>query len=196
MIYLPDPIFNPEILSDAELNSKTKLSRRSTIGKYFVNTGAYYDFDNLPFQTRLTVAKNLYLIAEAEKAMSTPYGPFQDFRLVVSEGIYQPESNETLSKGSINFLRNLGRCIVYEVYNNKGKLDVENTYEVADYLKHNTRFDKLILDYDDYGDELHACIILQMPQIKSGFNVTFRQEIQTQYNNTIQTNGEFVETIR
>ena len=193
MIYLPDPLYNPDFVADANLNSKTNLSKKNTIGKYFVNTGAPFDYDNLSYSRRLEIAKNLLLISDAEKAMTTIYSPFTNLRLVASEGIYQPESNETLSQGSINFLRNKGRCIVYEVFNNNGVIDVDNTFEVADYLKNNIRFDKLILDYDDYGPNLHSCIIIQTPQIKNDWEVVFRQNIQTQYNNTIQTNGEFVE---
>lgn len=196
MIYLPDPLYNPELVSDENLNSKTKLSKGVTVGKFFVNTGSFFDYDNMTYAKRLEIAKNLYLQAEAMKVMNLSYGPFKDYRLVVSEGLYQPDESlgETLSEGSINFLRNKGRAIVYELYDKDGNIDIDNTFEFAVYAKDNLRFSKLILDYDKYESTLHACIILVMPQIKDGYEMTFSQEIQTQFNNTIQTTGEFVET--
>lgn len=194
MIYLPDPQYNPDFVLDENLNSKTKLSKRVTIGKFFVNTGSFFDYDNKSYADRLEIAKNLYLQAEAMKIMNITYGPFRDYRLVVSEGLYQPDVNETLSEGSVNFLRNKGRAIVYELYDKNGNIDVDNTFEFAVYAKDNLRFNKLILDYDKYeNNKLHAGIILTMPQIKTGWEMTFTQNIQTQFNNTIQSTGEFVE---
>lgn len=193
MIYLPDPLYNPDFVTDENLNSKTKLSKRVTIGKFFVNTGSNFDYDNLTYAKRLEIAKNLYLQAETLKINSISYGPFKDHRLIVSEGLYQPEENETLSIGSVNFLRNTGRAIVYELYDKEGNIDIDNTFEFAVYAKDNLRFNKLILDYDKFENSLHACIILTMPQIKEGWNMTFSQQIQTQFNNTVQSTGEFVE---
>ena len=192
MIYLPDPYYNPDFVPDASLNTKTHLSKRSSIGKYFINTGKNYDYDNLQYSERLSIAKNLYLFAEFEKVINTSYGPYKDIRLVVSEGLYQPEANEVLSTGSINFLRNKGRAIVYEVMTTEGIVN-EITFEVANYIKDNARFDRLILDYDLFEGTLHSGLIVTMPVINDGFEVKFRQEIQTQFNNVFQTNGEFVE---
>ena len=62
-----------------------------------------------------------------------------------------------------------------------------------DYLN----FDRLILDYDNYNpdESLHACIILIMPQIVAPWTVTYKNEVETRFNNTSQTTNELLEVV-
>ena len=70
MIILADPVYNPDLQS--EINSATKLAPGITIAKFL---GAYGD--RTPFNhvvskgSRLQIARNLYLQAEAMRIIST-----------------------------------------------------------------------------------------------------------------------------
>ena len=86
MIYLPDPQYNPNFIKDKELTTKTLLQKGITIGKFLKNTGSHFDFDNILYATRLTIARNLYLQGEFMRVAQRN----TKFRLVVSEGLYKP----------------------------------------------------------------------------------------------------------
>ena len=57
------------------------------------------------------------------------------------------------------------------------------------------QFQKLILDYDTYNPDksLNAHIILVMPEIVSPWNVTFTNEVETRFNNMVQSTDELIE---
>lgn len=193
MIYLPDPTYNPQFRTI--INENTLLDKSSSIGRFLVNTGEFYDFESKSLTDKQEIARNLILQVNAVNIINLRYDgfPFRDYRLVVSEGLYKPSANETLSEGSVNSLRTKGRAIVYELYDSEGNLNIEKTFELVNFMKNACRFDKLILDYDTYESSLHASIIITTPQVSINWKATFKQEIHTQYNNVIQTTGEFVE---
>lgn len=190
MIYLPDPQYNPLFVSDKELTTKTLLQKGITIGKFLKNTGSHFDYDNLLYSRRLLIAKNLYLQGEFMR-VAQKYG---QFRIVVSEGLYKPADRERVTSGGINDLRQTGRAIVYELYDEHGNLAVEPTFDVVNYLRTASRYDKLILAYDTFtGNSLHASIIAVMPSISGSWNVKFKYDLETQYNNKKQSSNEIVE---
>ena len=188
MIYLPDPQYNPLFVSDKELTTKTLLQKGITIGKFLKNTGSNFDYDNLLYSRRLLIAKNLYLQGEFMR-VAQKYG---QFRMVVSEGLYKPADKE--SPSGINNLRQTGKAIVYELYDEHGNLAVNSTFDMVNYLRTSARYDKLILAYDTFtGSTLHASIIAIMPSISDSWNVNFGYNLETHYNNKKQSSNEIIE---
>ena len=190
MIYLPDPQYNPNFIKDKELTTKTLLQKGITIGKFLKNTGSHFDFDNMLYAARLTIARNLYLQGEFMRVAQRN----TKFRLVVSEGLYKPAEKENVTSGGINDLRQTGRAIVYELYNDDGNLAVDSTFDIVNYLRIASRYEKLILAYDTFtGSDLHASIIAIMPSVPSTFSVNFKYDLETQLNNKKQSNNEIIE---
>jgi len=189
MKYLPDPKYNP--IYAKELNTQTVLQKGITIGNFLVNTGLPIDYDNIVSYTRkLTIAKNLYLQGEFLR-VARKYGKF---RVIVSEGLYKPAPRETVTSGGINDYRQTGKAIVYEIYDQYGDLAVDSTFDMVNYLRTSTRYDKLILAYDTFtGNSLHASIIAVMPTISDSWDVTFKYNLETQFNNRIQSSNEIIE---
>lgn len=188
MIYLPDPQYNPNFIKDKELTTKTSLQKGITIGKFLKNTGSNFDFDNKTYSDRLKIARNLYLQGEFMR-VADKYG---QFKMVVSEGLYKPADRETPS--GINDYRQTGKAIVYELYDEYGNLATESTFDVVNYLRTSSRYDKLILAYDTFtGTKLHASIVAVMPTVSSSWSVNFSYNLETQFNNKVQSTNELVE---
>jgi len=190
MIYLPDPQYNPNFIDDKELTTKTLLQKSITIGKFLKNTGSHFDFDNMLYKARLTIARNLYLQGEFMKVAQRN----TKFRLVVAEGLYKPAEKETVTSSGINDLRQTGLAIVYELYDEHGNLAVNSTFDIVNYLRTSSRYDKLILAYDTFtGDSLHASIVAVMPSVPSTFSMNFKYDLETQFNNKKQSTNEIIE---
>lgn len=190
MIYLPDPNFNPNFVKDKELTTETLLQRGITISKFIKNTGSHFDYDNLSYATRLTIARNLYLQGEFIRVAQKR----GKYRIVVSEGLYKPAEKETVTSGGINDLRQTGRAIVYELYDQYGNLAVDSTFDMVNYLRTGSRYEKLILAYDNFtSNRLHSSIIAVMPSVPSTFKMNFKYDLETQFNNKIQSTNEIVE---
>ena len=87
--------------------------------------------------------------------------------------------------------------IYYQVIGQDGLIDFEKTFEVAEYWKDFVQFEKIILDYDEYNtdESLTASIGLLMPSIPEDFDVQFKKEVETQFNNHIQSKGELIEIL-
>lgn len=189
MIYLPDPQYNP--VHAKELNTNTLLQKGTSISKFIKNTGKFYDYNKKPYNVRLQVAKHLYLQSEFLKVAQN-----DKFRLVVSEGLYEKESGESVTSNSITSYRTTGKAIVYELYDQYGNLAVESTFDLVNYLRIASRYEKLILSYDTFtGNSLHASIIAIMPTLSanSSWNITFKYDLETQYNNIKQSSNEIIE---
>ena len=188
-----DPTFQDRI------TPRTKLAQNVTLSKFL---GSYNDpvvFNNLSSEDdRLLLAKQYYLHAEVMKTINSPNGSeeFQNHRLIVSEGYYRPAPNETLDvTDGINHLKTKGRAVVYELIGQDGLVDLDKTFDLAVYWKQNIQYEKMILNYDtfDPNGSLHADIILVMPRVISPWKVTYENEIETRYNNAVQTTGELLE---
>ena len=192
MIILVDPVYNPE--KQGSITSATKLGPGITIAKFL---GAYGDrtpFNHVVTNTeRKRIARHLYLQAEAMRIINGNTKNFNDVRLIVSEGIYQmrePDVNdETMKKKSD------GRLVYYQVVDQEGKIDLERTYDVAEYWKDYVKFGKLYLDYDNYNPDgsLCASIGLEFPETPESFDINFAGDVETYYNNELMSKDELVE---
>ena len=191
MIILADPVYNPE--NQTTINSATKLGSGITIAKFL---GAYGDrtpFNHIEsLSTRKRIARNLYPHAEAMKMINeSPL--FEDIRLIISEGIFQPKN--FIWTGGVIDEKRFGRLVYYQVIDKEGNIDFEKTFDIAEYWKDYIEFDTLYLDYDSYNPDgsLTAQIGLKFPEIPSTFDVTMKNNIETWYNNNLMSKNELIE---
>ena len=124
-------------------------------------------------------------------------GQFRDHRLVVVEGLYEKGPTETLKGGSLNDLASDGRVVVYELVGNDGKIDRSTSFDLAVFWKDNFDYDKIILDYDTFDPDgsLNTQIIVVMPNVPDTYRVSFKKDIETRFNNNIQSVNELVELV-
>ena len=89
------------------------------------------------------------------------------------------------------------RLVYYQVIGNDGIVDLETTFDVAEYWKDYADYGEIRLDYDSYNPDgtLTAQIGIQMPTIGEDFNVNFVKQIKTFFNGNLQSDGELVEIL-
>ena len=118
---------------------------------------------------------------------------FNDVRLIVSEGIYREGPTETLAGDTSK--KNKGELVYYQVIDKNGTIDFEKSFDIAEYWKDYTNFDELRLDYDTYNPDgsLTVSIGVLMPTVDEGFNVNFKNDVKTFFNNSLQSADELVE---
>ena len=192
MIVLVDPVYNPN--NQGQITSATKLGPGITIAKFL---GAYGDktpFNHITTNTeRQKIARHLYLQAEAIRVINGNTVNFNDVRMVVSEGLYKlrevDEGNETMQKKAD------GRLVYYQVIDQEGKISLEKTFDVAEYLKDYIKFKALYLDYDNYNPDgsLTAQIGIEFPTTPESFDILFDGKVETYFNNHLQSKNELVE---
>lgn len=193
MIYIVDPIYNPNFQSS--ISSATKLGPGITCAKFLGAAGSRVQFEQLDVDRKL-VARQLYLQAEAIRAVhNNP--DFNDNRLIVAEGVYKPAINESVTSGSINDYKKTGRAIVYQLMNTAGDIDIEKSFDLAVYWKDYVDFDELILDYDTYdpSGKLSCQLILTMPVANETFDISFQRKIKTEMNGTLLSLNELIEVL-
>lgn len=196
---LPEPNFNP-VFQD-EITSRTRLAPGITMATFLGGSGDPVTLTHiLDDNVRLKLAKQYTLHARVLRAVNSynAVKEFKDFRLQVVEGLYRPEEGEELDvSDGLNFLMSRGRAVVYELINMKGEIAIEKTFDLAVYLKDTLNFEKLILDYDNYNPDgtLNAQIIVIMPEITPPWTVTYKNEVETRYNNFSQVTNELMEAL-
>lgn len=193
---LIDPIYNPQFQVD--INSNTKLASGITMAKFLGAYGDRTSFNHESFNfVRRQIARNLVLHAMAMKTITENPIHFNDVRLIVSEGVLDTTEPTYRFADDISLQKSKGELIYYQVIGQDGLIDFEKTFEVAEYWKDFVQFEKIILDYDEYNtdESLTASIGLLMPSIPEDFNVQFKKEVETQFNNHIQSKGELIEIL-
>ena len=202
---VPELKFKNNILGTVTTN--TLINHDTSIGR-FIGVDDHGKFDSLSNTDKVQLAKNYFVMSEMMKVVSnsnhTPT-EFETYSLDVVEGYYAPETygigppgklqEEKLTANSILDLRNKGRALVFELRDQKGKIDLEATFALAIAWSEVGYFDKLSLDYDSYdpSGELNAQLILEIPNITSFTDIRFKRNVQTLYNNTVQSNDALVE---
>jgi hypothetical protein len=53
----------------------------------------------------------------------------------------------------------------------------------------------MILDYDNYSPSgsINAQLIITVPEINESYSATFDRQIETRFNNAVQSNSDFIE---
>jgi len=191
MIYLADPLYNPEFSSS--ITSSTKLGPGVTLAKFLGSKGGRVQLEQLTVDKK-QLARNLYLHAEVIKR-SGESSLLETCRLIVSEGVYKPFQGEMVTPESYNDTRQTGRTIIYQVINRKGETDISKSFELAEYWKDYLQYDLLALDYDTYdpSGSLTTSIILTMPEVPSSFDIKFQRGVLTSYNGQLLSLNELVE---
>ena len=88
---LADPLYNPDRMS-APITGNTKLSKGSTMSKFFGAPGSKTSIDFVPvFKQRQDLARQYYLHAWLMEGISYAKD-FSNYRLQVTEGFYKPAS--------------------------------------------------------------------------------------------------------
>lgn len=190
MIILPDPLYNPNFQG---IGSGTKLGPGITIAKFIGAPGSRLQFNRLNVDTK-QMARNLYLHAEIMRSAISNEN-FRDHRLIVSEGVYVPSSFENLTTEDVNYYKQDGRAVVYQLIGKDGFPDHIKTFDLAVYWKDYVGYDKLILDYDTYNPSgtLSSQIVVIMPTVPESFDVTFKKEVETSFNQKLMSKNELVE---
>ena len=202
---VPELKFKNNILGS--VNTNTIINHDTSIGK-FIGADDHGKFNALRITDKIQIAKNYFIISELMKTIANSNHTPTDFdthTLEVVEGYYAPETygvgppgklkEEKLSDGGILDLRNKGRAIVFELRNQKGQIDLEKTFALALAWAEVGYFDNLTLDYDSYdpSGELNAQIIVDIPEITQFTNIKFKRQVQTLYNNNVQSTDALVE---
>jgi hypothetical protein len=194
--YIPDPAYNPEF--QEKITARTKLAPGITMAKFLAGYGDNANLNHIANDSeKLRLAKQYVLHAQAMLSVSKNDSEFEDFRLVVAEGLYRPAPGEELLDGSINDSLKKGYAVVYELLDDNGFNAVEKTFDLAVYWKDTLQFDKMILDYDTYdpNGKLNAQIILIMPKIFDPWRVTYSNTFETRFNNYVQATNELIEIL-
>lgn len=191
----PNPTYDPR--RKKFITERTKLARGINMAKFFGSHGDPITMDHMFTEDRFETAKYLYLHAQLMRSIMEDEGEFDEFRLVVSEGVYKPSETETIAAGSVNDYRTYGRAIVYELRNRKGEIALKQTFKLAAWWKDSQQYEKMILDYDTYNVDgsLNAQIIVIMPELQAGYKATYQNRLETRYNNYVQATGELIEIL-
>ncbi len=198
--FFVDAKYNP--LHQDFITSKTKLAPGISMATFLGGIGDPVTLTHiLEERDKFLLAKQYVLHAHAMKTVNDAgsNSEFKDYRLQVVEGLYRPAEGEDLDvSDGINFLMSKGRAVVYELIGLDGNIDLNKTFNLAVYWKDNLLYEKLILDYDNYNPDntLNAQIILVMPEIVPPWSVTYKNEIETRYNNVNQTTNELLEVLK
>ena len=194
MLYLADPLYNPDQYDPRTITSKLKLSKNISVSN-FLGYGASSLGHIGKAADRAQIARNLLLHADIMNIINSEKDLFPDIKMKVSEGLYEAGPNETL--GGDNILKADGRMVGYHVFNGNGQLDLERTFDVAVHIKDNARFKRLVLDYDPYNPDgsLTATILVELPHIPSSYDVVFDQKIESQFNGNLFSKKELVEVL-
>lgn len=191
----PNPTYDPR--RKKTITERTKLARGINMAKFFGSHGDPITMDHMFTEDRYETAKYLYLHAQLMRSIMEDEGEFDEFRLVVSEGVYKPSETETIAAGSVNDYRTYGRAIVYELRNRKGELALKQTFKLAAWWKDSQQYEKMILDYDTYNVDgsLNVQIIVIMPELQAGYKASYQNRLETRYNNYVQATGELIEIL-
>ena len=181
------------------ITSRTELAQGIVVGRFLGGCGDAVTFDHVIDNSQKTnIARNLLLNANANRAIMVDNDVYSEHRLVVAEGIYRKYVNEGMTTLGVNDLKSRGRCVVYELHDRTGNIDLKKTFDLASWWKDSLQFEKMILSYDTFnpqGGTLTAQIILIMPELGSDYKATFDNSIETRFNNFVQSTNEIIECL-
>ena len=189
-----DPQYDPRLY---DIDTTTELQKGVRIARFLGSYGDRANFDHVTTNAdRQEIAKHLVPHANLLREFMDDGDLFEDYRLSVVEGIYVPSSGETITTDGINDLKSQGRAVVYELYGLNGTSAHEKAFDLAIWWKDSLKFEKMILDYDTYDPDgaLNTQIIIIMPKFEAGgYTATYKNEIETRFNNVVQSTNELIE---
>lgn len=193
-IFTIDPAYNPE--RAGKITPGTKLAPGITVAKFLGGYGSPTNMNHITDNIdRLNIAKNYAIHASIMRRVMTNQTEFNNHRMIVAEGLYVPYEGETPTVNSITYLKQKGRAVVYELRGAAGLISHQKTFDLAKYLKDNAEFEKITLAYDTFNpdESLTTQLIITTPTITNGWEVRYKNEIETTFNENVTTTGEFTE---
>jgi hypothetical protein len=201
---LTDYNFNPEyIIGDSvNVSRSTQLATGIYLSTFTGGIGQVGRLSTIPIENRAQYARNLQPNAELlRRIRSNRDSDFKNHRLIVVEGLYNPEQAELNAAGwdtSINRYRSEGRAVVYELHDFTGKIDAAKTFDLAVYLKTVTSYEKLILDYDTYDPDgsLNCQLIFVTPRLNENYEVTdgnWFKAVETRFNGRVTSSSDLID---
>ena len=194
---VPEASYNPNNIKDIKMG--TLLSPGIPVAKFFPNSETMNDMSQVE---RHRMARNLVATVKLLKLVKIPKF-MEGFNIKIVEGVQKLGTTDVSAPSdSITKLSATGRVVGFEVRNSRsGDLSPGVTFDLAAYLKDNAEYDKLIMSYDTYEiDELssgekilYASIIVVMPEIPQNYKITFKQELETHFNNEVQSTKDLIE---
>jgi len=191
--FVPEKQFNP--MNKDKISAGTKLARGVTLGRFTGAIGSRHTLNRYSHAERQQIARNFYLQAPLMVGFENNEDKFDNYSLVVTEGLYSPETTETLTRDGIKDKATKGQVVVYEVIDQEGNMSPEKTFEVAQYWKDNFLFDELILSYDTVDPKMgyNAQIIVVMPEVGTDYNPRFDFKVKTEFNFNLLVNDGLAE---
>jgi len=199
---LPDSRFNPMALDPKKgvfaINLKTLLGTGIPLSTFCIGTTLGH---LATLEERQTLARHLLLQAEVIKYKKLS-DQFKDYQLVVAEGVYKKGASETLTPGSVPFLAQTGRAIVYEMYDERNISSSEVLFNFATRLATNLfAYDKITLGYDTLDPNpsagMNGQITVIMPEVDKDYNIIGAalplKKLETRYNNQVMSNTDLVQ---
>ena len=194
MIFLPNPKYDPNNTRGEEITPRLRLGKGITISAFLGHGASGLGHIKTP-EERSQLARNLYLHAELMNHVNDNPYKFQNVRVTVSEGIYEPGPTETLAGDAL--LKSTGRAVVYQVVDKRGRIDHGSTFDVAKYWKDNTFYERIVLDYDRFNPDgsLTSQILVEFTDIPENYDIDYGLNIETQYNGKLLSKNEFIEVL-
>lgn len=194
---VPEAQYNPNNIKNIRMG--TLLAPGMPLSKFFPNSETMNDIDQTE---RHRIARNLVASIKLLKIAKSP-AFMKGFNIKIVEGVQKlGATDNSAPANSITKLSSIGRVVGFEVRNSKsGDISPDITFDLAAYLKDNAEFDKLVLSYDTYEvDELssgekilYSCIIVVMPEIPQNYKILFKQDIETHFNDEVQSTKDLIE---
>ena len=198
MIIVPDQNFNPNFVDT--IDSGTKLAPGVSISKFLGTKGDPCSLSTIDKykddqDARKQLARNLYLHAELFRSINGNVDFFKDIRLVVVEGVYRGGPTETVA--GENKDKQDGKLVVYRCIDENGEIDFERTFDLAEYWKDYTQYDKILLEYDKWepSGKLNAQVAVLVPEVPESFDVSFGKQIETRFNGQLLSKNELLEVL-
>lgn len=187
------------------INGKTLIGKGIPISTFLSGIGGSTTLNHIDnYDDRLAIARQLLLQTEVIETCKNHTGKFADFKCVVTEGIYKPDIDETVTAGSIKDLAQSGRAITYELFDQYNRSYPDITFEYAEYLSEfMSGFDKIILNYDQLNpndNDITSQIIVIMPEVDENYSIKDKRplkfEVETRFNNNILSNTDLIEVLK
>jgi len=175
-----------------EITTKTLLDRGISLSQFVFGKGDAGKLDpTLSLDGRKQIVRNLLPQASLVRRIRDNKDIFKGYNIEIVEGVYLKEPKEKITPDGILDLRSQGRAVVYELIGQNGIIDRDKTFDLAVWLSANIRYDKIILDYDEYdpvgqAEDPNAQVIVIMPAINDDFTASFKMETETLFNNKSQ----------
>ena len=96
---------------------------------------------------------------------------------------------------TINELKKEGRCVLYTLYNSRGRVDYSAGFDLALYIRDNFYYDQLSLDYDHTRPDgtLNQQIMVIMPEVPGNWKMSFELDVATYFNRQLFSGADLVE---